>query len=652
MFKKKKNNFLKPIQGFDKKILLKNKKIKRNITIGILVFFGISILLLTIFWSPTKKVYSNANSGKDNFLDAQNHLINQDFDLAKISLDNALNDFTNAQIEFSKFKWLKIIPWVGTQVKAVENLLSAGIQTGEGIAIITNLADDIITPYKGNDELTLSSLSEEETRSLLKSIYESKESLETAKSYIDEAVDSINNISTTSLIRQLKTSIDPLKEQIPEIQKGVNVAISASQIIPSISGYPEQKSYLFLLQNNTEMRPAGGFIGTYGILKILNGDIKYFKTNNVYNLDEPSSEYLFEDPPWPLTRYNDVHQWFLRDSNWSPDFPTSAQKAEWFYQKEKGPEKIIDGIIAVTPTFIESLISITGDIDVNGLTFNNTNFTELLQYQVEKGYLRQGINDSERKEIIGILSQKILDKILDLPQEKWPDLWSVISQDINEKQMLIYSKDDYVQSYIIKENWGGQIRTTPGDYLQVVDANLASLKTDPAVHRTIEYSLRQDNKNLIADVNITYDHQGDLTWKTTRYRTYTRIYVPQGSTLLKSTGSMMDCKDTNEASVETIDELNKTSFGTFICIEPKESKTLHFKYKLPDKIHSSFTNDNEYNLLVQKQPGSANHDLLVHIEIDDKVKEIEPIDNLTDSINNIMKFSTTLNQDLEFLLKF
>ena len=228
-------------------------------------------------------------------------------------------------------------------------------------------------------------------------------------------------------------------------------------MIPKIAGYPESKTYLFLLENNTELRPTGGFIGTYGTLKVKDGEIEDFVTDNIYNLDVPAESFLNIDPPEPLKKYLKSERWFLRDSNWSPDFPATAEKALWFYEQERGPVKNFDGVIAVTPTFIESLIELTGELTVQGITFNKENFVDTLQYQVEQGYYRQGISDSERKEIIGQLSAMLLDRLLALPQSKWDDFWTTFTNDIEHKQILIYLRDPVAQATVSQENWGGEV---------------------------------------------------------------------------------------------------------------------------------------------------------------------------------------------------
>ncbi len=634
-----------------KKASKKRKKIlwySLSITAGLCVAIG---LLVLIYWDPAHELVAKATAGKDAFLEAEELLVDQDFSQAQTVLDEAIIHFQESQEIFKKFSWLQYIPWVGTQVRAVDNLFAVGISTGQSIKEVSATASSIVTPLTQNEEISLATLSEEQTHQLLEDIYNAKPKLEEAKVSIDEAVTYLDEIPNDRLIGKLRELIAPLKEQVPQLQDGLDQAISLSQILPLVAGYPEPKTYLFLLENNEELAPSGGFIGTYGILKISDGDITSFTTDNVYNLDEPAEAWLDVDAPWQVARYNAAPKLFLRGASWSPDFPTTGETAQWFYTQERGPEKNLDGTIAITPTFIESLLTLTGDISVGGLTFNSDNFIELLSEQVQRGFLRQGIPLSERKEIIGVLADKILDDILSLPKSQWPDLWKLIQQNIDQKHILIYSNDEYVQSMILKENWGGAIQDVDHDYLTVIDANLASLKTDPVVQRTIHYTVQRDRDNVIADVTIDYENTGTITWKTTRYRTYTRVYTPQGSTLLSNDGAMVDCKLSEEGSVETTEEYNKTVFGAFICIEPGEKKSLHYKYRLPDRIYDQFS-AGTYTLLVQKQAGAKNHALFGQIDLKEIPDAVKPLDSTIQVEHTKALINTQLSQDLEYVITY
>lgn len=648
------NNFLEPNQNSISKNKIWKKIWKKSKTP--LIVLGIFILIILIFvgiyLSPVKKIYNDATAGKNNFLKAKDYLLEQEFELSGQSLDKAVTDFQSSQQEFQKLKWLEKVPWLGTQVSVVDNLLMAGSETGQAIKKMVNLAEEIVAPFKKDNTFTLSNLNSENKKELLGKIYQAKPQLEEVKQQIDVATTYVNKIPDKGLLKKLKDSVDPLKQQVKDMQLAFEKLVPATQLIPPLVGYPEQKTYLFLLQNNTELRPTGGFIGTYGILKVKNGEITYFKTDNIYNLDSAVEKSLYVAPPWPLTRYNKVYQWFMRDSNWSPDFPTSAQKAQWFYQKENGSEGKIDGVVAITPTFIESLLSLTGEIKVSGVTFNTNNVVDTLQYQVEQGFLKQGLPESERKEIIGDFSKILLDKLMKLPKNKWPDLWNVINQNLQQKQILVYLNNENLQNMALEEGWAGEVKKTSSDFLMVVDANLASLKSDPGVKRTIDYKVEEKNNQLEAEVKIDYQNTGTLSWKTTRYRTYTRIYVPKGSELIDVTGAMVDCKLNDKGSVEKNEELDKQVFGTFICIEPQEEKQLIFKYKLPSYILDGIRNNKNYHLVIEKQPGTIAHQLIVDLNFEKKWTWITPFDKVKEKNNNKITFSTDLSVDREFNINF
>ena len=216
----------------------------------------------------------------------------------------------------------------------------------------------------------------------------------------------------------------------------------------------------------------------------------------------------------------------------------------------------------------------------------------------------------------------------------------LITQAFDEKQAMIYFTDPNLQKSAANFNWDNRIKETAGDYFYVVDANLGSLKTDPAISRTISYSLRPEAKDrsLIATVKITYTNQGKFDWKTTRYRTYTRLYVPLGSTLITAEG--------NEEPLAITDSHGKTVFGTFISIEPEDSETLTFNYKLPAGLVNKIS-QGDYSLLVQKQAGTEAHGLELDIALPFAVESVNP-SVLKKADKNQVISRTNLQEDRSF----
>jgi len=617
------------------------RKVLKYLAIFIFIFLGLLGLFIAFYYPTAKKAYLAALGGKDNLMKAQESIQRQDYSEAEKFIQESHDDFETAAADFKKLSFLKYLPIISQQYQAVNIVIDIGAEITESTKGVISLAVDIITPFKNNTKISLADISTREKREILGKIYASEGLFERLRVSIDNAEEKIINLPDKGLIGPVKETVLILKDYLPRTKEAVDKLSVLTKVLPDIAGYPESRKFFFLLQNNSELRPTGGFIGTYGTLEVKDAEIQYFSTDNIYNLDEKAED-LSVVPPMPLTRYNKVEKWYLRDSNWSPDFPTAAEKALWFYEKESGQKANFNGVIAITPTLIESLISLTGPIEVYGIKFTADNFIDTLQYQVEKGFYQKGLEESERKEIIGDLSKILIDRIFSLPQEKWDDLFQILDKNLREKHILFYFKNTNSENFIKQNNWGGHIIQNIGDYFMLVDANLGSLKTDPHVKRTLKYSLREENKKLIASLEVIYYNQGSFTWKTTRYRSYFRLYVPQGSKLIDIIGTNEEKKVENE--------LGKTSFGSFVSVEPQEEKKIIFRYELPERVYQ-LLNSKNYQLIVQKQAGTANYDITLDLNFSRKIKEMNNIDNFRKESDNRITFSGKLDRDLIFNLK-
>lgn len=419
-------------------------------------------------------------------------------------------------------------------------------------------------------------------------------------------------------------------------------------LIPSLLGYERPKTYLLLFLNNQELRPGGGFIGSYALVKFDKGKLVTFETSGSENLDWAAPEDFKVEPPAPLKDYLRQPHWYFRDSNWSPDFPQSAQKTIWFYRFEGGRDgSKIDGVIGLTTNVLKELIKIIGPVSVGDKVFNAQNVIDELQYQVEFGFKEEGKKRAERKALIGDLGQAILSKIQNSAALKWKDFYLLAGQMFQEKQLMIYSTDASVQSVIEKQNWAGEMKQTAGDYLMAADANLISLKSDPEVERKIAYQLRPEGNRWKARVVISYNHHGESSWKVGRYRTYTRVYVPLGSQLIISEGFVETDWIKKGESIKAkpamiTEELGKTVFGGFLFVEPGQQKFLTLEYYLPDFIASQIKNG-LYTLFVQKQLGASAYGLTVDLDFG---KKIGPAGK------EIFHQETDLSIDREFRIDF
>lgn len=95
--------------------------------------------------------------------------------------------------------------------------------------------------------------------------------------------------------------------------------------------YPER--YLVLLQNDSEARPTGGFIGSFMIVDINDGYITKMDFHDVYEFDGQ----LSEDIPAPEDIAKISKNWRLRDSNYSPISPYPPRKPPGSCRKRRVP---------------------------------------------------------------------------------------------------------------------------------------------------------------------------------------------------------------------------------------------------------------------------------------------------------------------------
>jgi len=454
-----------------------------------------------------------------------------------------------------------------------------------------------------------------------------------------------------SLAAPFLSALDPFLRRMESIGKELRVASVFVHLLPELAGLRGERTHLLLFLNNDELRPGGGFIGTYGLMRMKQGEVLSLQTKDVYALDSAIASQIHLDPPAPLKNSGVTSAWFLRDANWSPDFAVSAQQVAAMFEQESAllpPDSLIpasthiDSVIGFTPTVAASLLTLLGPIEIAGQTFTAENVPDLIEYEVEQGYEERGVPYLQRKEILADLVSEVQKRLVKLPFSEWTSVLDLLSHGFESKQIALYTKQESMQKLIGEVGWGGVLRPQTTDVQMLVDANLGSLKTDPVVSRAIEYSLfRNESGKWIGRTRITYTHNGSFDWRTTRYQSYTRLYVPVGSQLIRMEAGVQNI------SATITDELGMTSFGTFIKVEPGQEQTLLFEYVLSESVVSAIK-ENQYTLSLFKQMGARDYPLTLSLDFDKTIKQATPAEKRSDWGDDVYRLNTKLDQDLRF----
>lgn len=217
----------------------------------------------------------------------------------------------------------------------------------------------------------------------MKNIY-NKKSTDPKNDFL-QAMATIKNVLVTMQQLEAERSLPtPILSKIHELDSTINLVEETIDTWPTILGFNGKKTYLVLFQNNMELRPGGGFIGSFGILSVENGTLGKLQIHDVYDADGQLTESI--EPPYGLQRYLGVSHWFLRDSNFDPDFTTDAKQAALFLQKET--KQKVDGVIAIDTTFLKNLLAVVGSVYLPDykVTVTPDNFYLLTETNAEKNF--------------------------------------------------------------------------------------------------------------------------------------------------------------------------------------------------------------------------------------------------------------------------
>jgi hypothetical protein len=612
----------------------KTRRIFKAVKVFSIFILAIFFIVLIVFFSQIGRIsliYNEAQKGKNNLLSGLVAVREENFIQAGIFADAGKNNFSlalNKNKEIKENFLIANFPLLRRQFENIEYLLNSGEILSRALNQGARLGQEVNSLLAKEKKVGYAELSIEEKRKVLQKIFESSPELTGIKAELDLALVNLVQIDYRGILFPLAGKIGEIEYALKEASFFLSRAIPFTQVLPIMAGYPEKSTYLVLLQNNDELRPTGGFLGTYGILEFKDSEITRLDTHDIYHMDMPVKDKINIQPPEPIKKYL-VPKWYLRDANWSPDWPEAARQIEWFYKKEDallaGKDQInnfngeFNGVIGITPDFIVDLLAVIGPIKIEGVEYNKDNFTEILEYRVEKGYIQLGVPSWQRKEIIGDIAKEIKIRLFKLPTAELLSIFKIINKNILEKNIFIYLKDGGLQNIIEDQGLGGELKKAPSDYLMVVDANMGALKTDRVINRSIDYKINETEAGLIAKLRVNYSHNGKVDWKTSKYKTYARVYVPAGSRLISAQINKSDILDLGEVNIKN--ELGKTSFEAFFTLDPGEIGTLYFEYKLPDYI----LNDGLYQLYIQKQGGVFYKDLRVDINLAQNIESYSPV---------------------------
>ncbi len=503
------------------------------------------------------------------------------------------------------FQATAILPRIGPTIAALPTLLSAG----SDYAVIGNESLQLMTELQAEyPDYNLTQLA-------LAAVERYPDTFVAMGAYAQDAAGKLQKLNADAM---LPKAIEPV-HQLQAISGLTEAGLEISPDLAEALGYYGPRTYLLLVQNNHELRATGGFISAVGVVTLDKGKPGAIDLTDSYNVRRDDV-----DHPWapdPMRDYMGVDLIFIRDANWSPDFPTTGQLAQTLYEQDAGVR--VDGVVSVDLRAVELLVDALAPLKVEGsdVPITGDNLIEQIKKfwdtPIETGDTIDSAGMQEwwkqRKDFMPALAAAAIDRIQDGNYSPLK-VAAAGKQALDERAIQVWLSDDGMQTVLAENGWDGGMQPRPdADLLGLVDTNMGYNKVDSVLDRSLSYAVSWPNgeeKPAIAEATIDYRHPieapghecdqrpryGDnYDAMTVRcYFDYVRLYAPAGSELMATSGLELDSVGAG------FGENGATVFSGYFEMQPGTEHQVTFQYRLPDWI----TPDN-YELMIRRQSGSG-----------------------------------------------
>lgn len=478
--------------------------------------------------------------------------------------------------------------------------------------------------------------------------------IDSSLSEIEEAIDLIPNWIVTEDIREQKRDGEVKLAMVRDS------LASILELEPVISQWAKNEERLIvILQNPNEPRSTGGFMGSLLVIDFSSQNI-HWKFQDIYSIDRNiPQDKLVLTPDWFQGLSKTLS---LRDANFWPDFPTTAEEIRTLFTLagEQSPETVI----AITPEWVKVWLELIDGTRMRkwGVDFTPKNFDLVLQFLVESKI--QG-RWGTKKPVMDLAEQMIAPySISRITPEKvaainWPRL-------VAEKHIQAYSRNQKMQQTF--EKWGitgyMQREEDADNFLSFDFISIGANKSEKFMWSRLEHNSLIASDGFVQNtLKITRTHAlkpgelsqqlgesqwsqnvrdlltPDILWKlgAGENRTMLRVWVPYGAEFISGNSPSGAVRAVERA------EQDFTMLEIPMNVLPGETLSAEVKYKT--KIERGSVSWRPYNLQVRGTAARKQTKLISTISVLDEGKftaETEnvgaPIDLVDGSVRAVMEW--------------
>jgi len=418
----------------------------------------------------------------------------------------------------------------------------------------------------------------------------------------------IQKLPTLQPLSKLNSTFRFFKDNNQQIFHSISNTRNLLSILNNTLGLSKPHTILLLVQNNNEIRATGGFIGLLGFLEVDNAQIKSLEFQDIYDFDGAFSGL----DSVPLEFQDDNQKLFIRDFNFSPDFPSVALQIEKYLQQNKAPS--FDTIVAINHDVFRSLGPFIDTIQINKQTYNfSKDLDFILSYLVESKSHGNNSSKSKISEMLQSLPEQMLSK--SNPEQ----LLKFILTQVDKRNIQVVSKNKELDKALSKLNFRQDLSSLTGDSQMLAFNSVSGTKGDRFIDRHITFLQDFSQAHVTTEVTVNLEHtytnqtewilnsilksyglgpmSRDLRFILGRgdYQAFIRAYLPDNSELIASDIKLFESPEPYN---------NQTSFVGGFGITPDKITRFSFTYESP--INFSLHSPVEYRFENLYQSGLKN----------------------------------------------
>ncbi|MDP9184531.1 MAG: DUF4012 domain-containing protein, partial [Actinomycetota bacterium] len=191
----------------------------------------------------------------------------------------------------------------------------------------------------------------------------------------------------------------------------------------------------------------------------------------------PSAEYATN-----YDQYGGAGSW--QNMNATPDFPAAAQAALANYALGEGEQ--LDGVLAVDPFALQTLLEVTGPVAVPGV--GSIAADTVVAFTTNRAYTSIR-GSTQRKEVLGAVATDVFVRFLAMDEHAIARL-RALATTIDGGHLRIYSRSPSIEQGLAALGVDGSLVAPAGDLLGVTVNNGSGSKVDFYATRTVAYDVQ------------------------------------------------------------------------------------------------------------------------------------------------------------------